>query len=277
MIDPSFHLTGYRDAVLIGQGGLGRVYRAVRETTGGSVAIKELQHVGAASPAWHRARRELDAMLRLKGHPYVVSIEEIVDGPSGPCLVMEYLPGGSLSDRVASGPLQPAELVVVGQHVTQALAAAHAAGVVHRDVKPHNLLIGAFGQVKVCDFGIASVARGENGQTFTQALTLAYASPEELDGDATVSSPADVYSFGATLAHLLTGRKPSFQDRMAGRPVVIDDITVDVALRPVMPVLARCLSHSPQSRPTMAELVAVFDDAAGLLGPRRIAGLAPRV
>ena len=273
MDDHPFQLIGYREPRLVGQGGLGRVYCAVRESTNGLVAIKQLQHVGATSPAWHRARRELEALLRLKGHPYVVSVEEIVDSPTGPCLVMEYLPGGSLSDRIERRRLSSAELVVVGQHVSQALAAAHVCGIVHRDVKPHNLLIGAFGQVKVCDFGIASVARGDDGRTVTQALTLAYASPEELDGDVTIGPPTDAYSFGATFAHLLTGRKPSFQERMAGRPVVIDDVTVDVALRPVVAMLTRCLLHDPLARPTMAELVTAFDGAAASLGDRRIMAL----
>ena len=275
MSDHPFQLVGYREPRLVGQGGLGKVYCAVRESTNGLVAIKELQHVGATSPAWHRARRELEALLRLKGHPYVVSVEEIVDGPTGPCLVMEYLPGGSLSDRVERCRLSSPELVVVGQHVSQALAAAHACGIVHRDVKPHNLLIGAFGQVKVCDFGIATVARGDDGRTVTQAVTLAYASPEELDGDVTIGPPTDAYSFGATFAHLLTGRKPSFQERMAGRPVVIDDVTVDVALRPAVAMLTRCLLHDPLARPTMAELVTAFDAAAASLGDRRIMALPP--
>ena len=174
---------GYTDTTLIGEGGLGRVYRATRQSTGGLVAIKELREVPSASPAWHRAKRELEAMLRLKGHPYVVSIEEIIDGPSGPCLVMEYLEGGSLADRVASGPMSTAELLLVGQHVTQALGAAHEVGIVHRDVKPHNLLVGSFGQVKVADFGIAALNREAGLRTRTQAFTLAYASPEELDGE----------------------------------------------------------------------------------------------
>ena len=268
-----FQLPGYSDVHLIGEGGLGRVYCAVRVSTGGLVALKELQNVESASPAWHRARRELDAMLRLKGHPYVVSVEEIVEGATGPCLVMEFLPGGSLHDRVVHGRLPAAEVVVIGQHVSQALAAAHAAGIVHRDVKPHNLLVGAFGQVKVCDFGIASVARGSEGRTFTQALTLAYASPEELDGDGLVGPAADVYSFGATMAHLLSGRKPSFQERLAGVPLIVDDATVEPPMRGVVAALTRCVAHAAGDRPSMSEMVAVFDAAAVQLGDRRLTGL----
>ena len=130
------------------------------------------------SPVGHRARRELEALLRLKGHPFVVTVEEIIEGPAGPCLVMEFASGGSLMDRLAGGSLAGPELVLVGQHVCGALVSAHELGIVHRDIKPHNLLVGSFGQVKVCDFGIAALMRGAEGRTQTQAMTLAYASPE---------------------------------------------------------------------------------------------------
>ena len=141
---------GYRDAELVGEGGLGRLYRAIRISTGGPVAIKELRDVSSASAALHRARRELDALLKLKGHPYVVSVEEIIEGPNGPCIVMEYAPGGSLHTRVANGPLPAPEVVLVGQHVTErwhfaaALALKSVAGSVlgtRLDERDHVLLV----------------------------------------------------------------------------------------------------------------------------------------
>jgi hypothetical protein len=260
---------GYQDIQLAGEGGLGRVYRAVRASTGGVVAIKELREVPAASPAWHRARRELDAMLRLKGHPFVVSVEEIFDGPEGPCIVMEYLDGGSLTDRLRFGRMSVPELILAGEQITPALAAAHQVGVVHRDVKPHNVLVGSFGQMKVADFGIAALTRNTGLNTRTQAFTLAYASPEELDGDTPVGAPADVYSFAATMFHLATARKPSFRDRtsmsdwheVANRHPVM--VTVVDALR-------RSLELVPDRRPSMDELQAVFGVAATQLGETRI-------
>ena len=267
-------LPGYADLVLIGQGGLGRVYCGIRMSTGGVVAIKELQDIAAASPAWHRARRELDAMLRLKGHPYVVSVEEIVDGPNGPCIVMEHVAGGSLMERLADGPLPSAEAVLVGQQVSQALLAAHESGIVHRDVKPHNLLIGSFGQVKVCDFGIASLARGMGARTQTQALTLGYASPEELDGDTSVGPAADVYSFAATMAHLLSGRKPSFQERLNGMPTDFGPSASHPAMVALLPVLHACMAHHPVDRPSMPDVVRAFDDASYRLGAERLSRLA---
>jgi serine/threonine protein kinase len=265
----ALELDGYDHLVLVGQGGLGKVYRATRRSTGGPVAIKQLGDVEAASPAWHRARRELDAMLRLKGHPFVVAVEEIVEAPDGPCIVMEYLPNGSLGDRLVRGALPVGEAVLAGQHVSQALAAAHEVGVVHRDIKPANLLVGGFGQVKVCDFGIASLARGAHGRTQTKALTLGYASPEELDGESTVGPAADVFSFGATMIHLGTGRRPSFAERMSGSKFELGPFGDDPALTGLGRALERSVEVEAAHRPTMVEMVAAFDDAAWRLADRR--------
>ena len=264
-------LPGYDQLVLVGEGGLGRVYRAVRLSTGGVVAIKELRDIAEASPAWRRAVREVEAMLRLKGHPCVVSVEEIVQGPNGPCIVMEYMAGGSLFDRLQHGPLSTAEVVLVGHQVAQALSAAHSVGVIHRDVKPHNILVGGFGQVKIGDFGIAAVIRESGQRTQTQALTLAYASPEELDGSDDVGPAADVYSLAATLGHLATGRKPSFRERTPPE----FSFEEQAAMQPVADVLRAGLATEPSDRPTMARMVAVFDMAAAALGPSKILALGP--
>ena len=263
---------GYRDVAQVGAGGLGNLYRAVRESTGGVVAIKEIRDIGAGSPMLHRARRELEALLRLKGHPYVVNVEEIIEGPQGPCLVMEFATGGSLMDRLSQGGALPAaELVLIGEHVTQALGTAHGLGIVHRDVKPHNLLIGAFGQVKVCDFGIAALTRDSTGRTQTQAMTLAYASPEELDGADVIGPPADVYSFGATFLHLATGLRPTFRERVdSGSMEVLAAAERSPTMAAVFRGVGSSLSRDPDDRPTMAELSALFDQAAFRLGGRRI-------
>ena len=264
-------LVGYDDVELIGEGGLGKVYRARRVSTGGLVAIKELRDVEEASPAWHRARRELEAMLRLKGHPNVVSVEEVAQGPNGPCLVMEYAPNGSLIQRMERNRFTGPELVLIGQQVCDALMAAHQLGIVHRDIKPHNLLVGAFGRVKVCDFGIAQLARQGEVKTKTSAITMAYASPEELDGVGDIGPEADVYSFGATMIHLITGQRPTFKNRM-------DTATIDLSgwereLRPVLGMLRHSMAHDPIDRPTIEDLAAAFDEASILLGTEKVRSL----
>jgi serine/threonine protein kinase len=263
---------GYADATLVGQGGLGRVYRATRVSTGGVVAIKELPDVASASSAWHRARRELEALLRLKGHAGVVSVEEIFEGPGGPCIVMEFMPGGSLNDRLKAGGMSVPESVFVGQQVSQALRAAHEVGIVHRDVKPHNLMVNGFGHIKVCDFGISALTRTEGGRTQTHALTLAYASPEELDGSQTVGPAADVYSFAATMQHLMTGLKPSFQSRMGGEaPALIG--SGDPVVANLAHALKLAMANHPADRPTMGQIAVAFESASTALGSRRLSRL----
>lgn len=257
---------GYDDAELIGEGGLGRVYRATRASTGGTVAIKSLRDVKDSSPAWHRANRELEAMLRVKGHPYVVTVEEIFRGPEGPCLVMEYLERGSIADLLAAGSIPDTELILIGQHVSQALIAAHEVGIVHRDIKPANLMVGGFGQVKVGDFGISALARGDD-QTKTSSLTLAYASPEELDGEQRVGAPADVFSLAATMHHLVSGVRPTFSARVNGWSPLTGH---DPALGPVVAAIEAGLDPAIEARPTMEEMSTAFDRSALLLGERAI-------
>lgn len=167
-------IDGFSNVEFVDGGGLGFVYRAVRTSTGGIVALKEVKAFVSGSPAWHRARREVEALVKLKGHPHVVSVEEILTGPNGPLLVMEYVDGCNVAQRLARGALAAAESLRIGLAVLSAIGAAHRAGIVHRDLKPHNVLLGSYGQVKVCDFGIAAIAR-EGGHTQTSASTLAYA------------------------------------------------------------------------------------------------------
>lgn len=263
---------GYDSVTAVGEGGLGRVYRARRVSTGGEVAIKELRDIAESSPVWHRARREVTALLRLKGHPFVVSVEELIQGPHGPCLVMEFAPGGSLFDRMLVQQFSVGELVLIGQQVSNALNAAHAVGIVHRDIKPQNLLIGAFGQVKVCDFGISSLVRDGGERTATSAFTLAYASPEEIDGAGHVGPAADVYSFGATMLHLMLGRRLTFKDRADGPAADFGEVTS--GLRPVEVALRSCLAHSADDRPTMSDLQGLFDEVSHAIGNDRVRAVA---
>jgi eukaryotic-like serine/threonine-protein kinase len=245
---------GYTDIERIGRGGLGDVYRATRTSTGGVVAIKVLRDISDQSVAWHRTRRELAALLSLAGHANVIQLIEVLDLPGGPALVMEYAPGGSVAELLQrrDRPLSVGETALIGRQTAAALVAAHARGIVHRDVKPQNLLIDAFGQVKLCDFGIAAMARSDEFQDRTSAISMRYASPEDLNDEAVVGPASDVYSLGATMLHLARGAPPTLRERLA--PWVPPSATSG-ELAALDLVIAACLHPTPAERPTAAGVV----------------------
>jgi hypothetical protein len=271
-------IVGYESLVPIGSGGLGDVYRATRSDDGATVAVKLLRDVTDSSQAWHRTRRELAALEALGGHANVIGPFELLELAGCPALVMEYAPGGSVADlaRDSDDLLDPASAVFVGRQTAAALVAAHARGIVHRDVKPHNLLIDALGRVKLCDFGIAALTRHDDFRGRTNARSTRYASPEELDaGDDRgepdeVGPPADVYSLGATLLHLSRATTRTLRARLAQwSPPPTDDpqqAALDV-------VLARCLDPDPIRRPTAQALLDALDGLALEAGPARVTAL----
>jgi hypothetical protein len=184
----------------------------------------------------------------------VVQLLELLDLPDGPALVMEYAPGSSIGDLMAArgATLDVSEIVLIGRHAAAALVAAHEQDIVHRDLKPQNLLIDGYGQVKLCDFGVASLARSEEFRTRTSALSMRYASPEDLDEDADVGPASDVYSLGATMLHLAHGAPPTLKDRLAPwEPPPTDD----PELEQLDAVIAACLRPTPAARSTAAEVL----------------------
>jgi len=246
-------IDGYADIEQIGRGGLGDVYRATRISTGAPVAIKVLRDVSDESVAWHRTRRELTALVALAGHANVIQLLEVLDLPDGPALVMEYAPGGSVAELMLrrDHPLAVGETVLVGRQTATALVAAHAQGIVHRDVKPQNLLIDAYGQVKLCDFGIAAMTRTAEFQARTSAVSMRYASPEDLDDEVEVGPASDIYSLGATMLHLARGAPPTLRERMAPwQPPSTDD----VELAALDSMISACLQPDPGDRPTASEV-----------------------
>jgi serine/threonine protein kinase len=246
----------YRLVELVGRGAAGVVWRARDERLGRAVAIKLLN--GADSPkAVERIMREGRVAARLR-HPHAVTVHDVVEHGGNPCLVMEYLPSHTLAELIDErGPLPEALVAGVGWQVASALAAAHASGIVHRDVSTFNILLAEDGTAKIADFGIAR-AIGENTVTDARVVvgTPAFLAPEVASGQDAVFA-SDVYSLGATLYTALEGHAPSgTTDNPYAllRRVADGDVAPMRFPGPLGDVLELVLRRDPAERPTMAEL-----------------------
>jgi eukaryotic-like serine/threonine-protein kinase len=257
----------YRLLDELGRGGMARVWRAVDEVLGRVVAVKVLAPALAADRDFlDRFRVEARAAARL-AHPNIASVFDYGewDPPGGErvaCIVLELLEGESLASRLQRGPLPWAEAVAAAAQVARALAAAHRRGVVHRDVKPGNVLLTEDG-AKVLDFGIAAMTgepapRPAGGVLGTQA----YVAPELLAGGASTPA-ADVYGLGLLLCESLSGHLPEAPgagadalDRVEGLPAAVVD------------VVRRCLARRPGERPSSASVAETLGKVAGI-GPGR--------
>ena len=203
----------YRVQRRIGSGAMGVVWECVDERLHRTVAVKQLLlqpglDPGEAEEARQRAMREGRIAARLQ-HSNAISVYDVAEDEGQPVLVMEYLPSTSLAAMMSDhGPLPPREVARIGAEVASALGAAHAAGVVHRDIKPGNILLGDNGQVKITDFGI-SRAQGDVQVTKTGMLagTPAYLSPDVAMGQEPTPA-SDVFSLGATLYAAIEGHPP---------------------------------------------------------------------
>src|SRR5436190_17316388 len=189
----------YAAAELVGRGGMADIYAAEDTELGRRVAVKVLSERFAEDPdIRERFKREALAAARLSGHPSIATIFDVGETEGRPFLVMELVDGGSLADRIEAGPI-PAEqaLAWLGQ-AASALDAAHAAGIVHRDVKPSNLLLDPQEDLKITDFGIALVvdeAATRATVTGTVLGTAGYLSPEQAAGQR-ATAESDIYALG---------------------------------------------------------------------------------
>src|ERR687888_907941 len=261
----------YRDPERVGHGGMGEIFCAVDESLGRPVAIKVLSSRFAEDHAVRRRfTREALAAARLSGEPNTVTIFDVGEWHERPFIVMEYLPGGTLDGRIAREGPQPVDRVL--RWLEQAAAAldhAHAHGIVHRDVKPGNLLLDRDGNVHVADFGIASAA-GMDSLTATGTIlgTAGYLSPEQAQGQRATSA-SDLYGLGVVAFELLTGERPFKRESMTAEAAAHanEPVPSASARRPGLPpevdlVFQKALAKRPQHRyPSARELVQALGDA----------------
>jgi hypothetical protein len=192
----------------LGSGGQAEVWLATDTQLNEPVAIKFYggAYSGEARARWRRELR----LGRLLQHPHLIRIHELIEAEEGVALAMEYLPGGSLAERLTKeGPFPPDQVEEVALHTLEALCYLHAHDIVHRDVKPSNLLLDAEGSLRLADLGVAKSLAPSDGATKTSLTpgSPAYMSPEQLQ-NGEVGPPSDLYSLGVTLYELLTGKLP---------------------------------------------------------------------
>ncbi len=260
----------YRIESFLARGGMATIYRGADLRLDRTVAIKVMHPTFASDPGFvDRFEREARAAARLNS-PYAVAVHDQGNDAGVTYLVMEYVPGHTVRDVLRThGALPPAQALAIIDPVLQALAAAHRAGYIHRDVKPENVLISEDGRVKVTDFGLARAIEGaDSGKTHGLLLgTVAYLSPEQVEHDHT-DARSDVYSAGILLFELVTGQVPftaSAPMQVAYRHVH-EDVPPPSSIRPGIPVgidelVLRATRRNPDQR---------FGDADAFLSAARV-------
>ncbi|MET9072354.1 protein kinase [Streptomyces sp. NPDC004232] len=269
----------YRVSARLGRGGMGVVWRAVDEVLGREVAVKELRtYTDAAGPELSelrlRMQREARAAARVR-HPGVVAVHDVAEVDGRPLIVMELIEGPSLDDVLRErGTLDPYEAARIGAAVTDALAAAHRAGVLHRDVKPGNILLDRSGRVVLTDFGIATMDDPGDGSATRLTRSgelvgsLDYLAPERAQG-AEPGPASDVWALGATLFAAVEGASPfrrtSTYSTLAA--IVTEPLPEPRRAGALAPVLRRLLDKRPDARPDAEEACEALREVTGTRTP----------
>uniref|UniRef100_UPI0013B3B172 serine/threonine-protein kinase n=1 Tax=Nonomuraea lactucae TaxID=2249762 RepID=UPI0013B3B172 len=244
----------YRLIEPLGEGGMGVVWRAYDQLLDRTVAIKEVRYTGVGEAQRanlnRRTIREARAAGRLD-HPSVIVIHDVVEEEGRPWIVMQLVRSRSLAEVIRErGPLPVEQAAVIGGRVLDALLAAHATGVLHRDVKPENVLLADDGRVVLTDFGIASL-EAEAGLTATGGLvgTPAYMPPERLHGDP-ARPESDLWALGATLYAAVEGAPPYKRDSWAATVAAVlrDEPEPPARAGALAPVIMGLLRRDPAAR-----------------------------
>jgi serine/threonine protein kinase len=249
---------------VLAHGGYATVYRAIQVSVDREVAVKVENRTLEGDRDQRRFVREARAAGRMSSHPHVVDLFDVgVTDDGHPFMIME-LCEGTFAERMKTKPLTAAEVRDVGSKIADALADAHVLGVLHRDVKPANILVTRFGEPALADFGLAVLAETRES-SITLELTPAYAAPEMFRHGRPVPA-SDVYSLCATLYALIRGRPPRWRDNY--NPTIASLMDMFAERVPDLPdvppeltaVLRRGMANDPDARPSAAEL---RDELAG--------------
>ncbi|MEU1124594.1 serine/threonine-protein kinase [Streptomyces sp. NPDC005899] len=265
----------YRLGDVLGRGGMGKVWRAHDEVLHRTVAVKELTaglYAAEADRAVLHARTQKEARAAARiTHPGVVTVHDVIEYDHRPWIVMQYVDGPSLADATKeSGEVDAREAARIGLHVLSALRAAHGAGVLHRDVKPGNVLLARDGQVLLTDFGIAAI-EGDSTITRTGELvgSIDYLAPERVRGK-DPGPASDLWSLGATLYTAVEGHSPFRRSSPIStmQAVVTEEPPPPLRGGALEPVITALLRKDPADRPTAEETERMLLDAMEGRKPR---------
>jgi serine/threonine protein kinase len=241
----------------IGRGGMSIVYRSYDARTKRNVALKALPRQFLHNPSFrHRFEREAQTIASLE-HPAIVPVYDFGEEDGQPFLVMRYMPGGPLKDRLLAGPFSLEAATKILRRIGSALDYAHQQGIIHRDLKPGNILFDRFDEAYLADFGIVQLAEASSKLTKERALmgTPAYMSPEQAHGDAELDGRCDIYALGILLFEMLTAQLPYHADTPVRLMMkhVLDPVPSVREVNPILSkkveaIIKRALAKEPKHR-----------------------------